>query len=135
MALAAEYSDMKRHIETVDSIDRDRRAHFERAGARPTSRITPVPAATTKEIIKAQGRRRTAAWRCGLDRRRAPESAVVGLALLTAVVSLRKYELDPGVAKIVDIAFADLTSRGYERAEIEKVFYRFKRKVADRART
>jgi hypothetical protein len=120
---------MKRHIETVDSIDRDRRAHFERAGARPMSRITPVPAPTTTEIIKARGRRRTAAWRYGLDRRRAPESAVVGLALLHAVVSLRKHELDADSAKIVDVAFSDLIGRGYARAEIEKVFYRFKEKI------
>jgi hypothetical protein len=126
---------MKQYVETVDSIDRDRHAHFERAGARPTSRIAATPAPPTKEIIKARGRRRTAAWRCGLDRRRAPESTVVGLALLTAVVSLRKHELDPGVAKIVNIAFADLIGRGYERAEVEQVFYRFKSKVVDKARS
>jgi hypothetical protein len=50
--------------------------------------------------------------------------------LLSAVVSLRKHELDGDAAKIVDIAFADLTSRGYDRREIEAVFRRFKRKAA-----
>jgi hypothetical protein len=51
--------------------------------------------------------------------------------LLSAVVSLRKHELDDDTAKIVNIAFADLTSRGYDRREIEAVFRRFKRNVVE----
>jgi hypothetical protein len=121
---------MQQHVKTVESIDRDRGVYFERTGARPVSRLMPVPLKPDKEVLKAGGRRRTAAWRCRLDRRRAPESATVGLALLSAVVSLRKHELDDDTAKIVNIAFADLTSRGYDRREIEAVFRRFKRKVA-----
>jgi hypothetical protein len=66
-----------------------------------------------------------------MDHRRAPESATVGLALLAAVVSLRKHELDADTARIVDIAFTDLTGRGYDRAEVEKVFHRFKKKAVD----
>lgn len=122
---------MQQHVETVESIDRDRLAHFERAGTRPVSRITPVRPPPTKEALKARGRRRTAAWRYGLDQRHAPESATVGLALLSAVVSLTKHELDGITAKIVNRAFVDLTSRGYDRCEIEAVFRRFKRKVVD----
>jgi hypothetical protein len=122
---------MQQHVETVESIDRDRLAHFERAGARPLSRVMPAPPKPDKEVLKARGRRRTAAWRCRLDRRRTPESATVGLALLSAVVSLRKHELDGDTAKIVNRAFADLIVRGYDRREIEAVFRRFKSKVVD----
>jgi hypothetical protein len=122
---------MHQHVETVESIDRDRSVYLERAGARPVSRLMPTPLKPDKEVLRARGRRRTAAWRCRLDRRRAPESATVGLALLSAVVSLRKHELDGDTAKIVNIAFADLTSRGYDRREIEAVFRRFKRKIVD----
>lgn len=122
---------MQQHVETMESIDRDRREHFERAGARPVSRLTPVRPAPTKEVLKARGRRRTAAWRCSLDQRHAPESGTVGLALLAAVVSLRKHELDDNTAKIVVATFDDLMSRGYDRREIEKVFRRFKTKIVD----
>ena len=119
---------MKRHIETVESIDRDRLEHFERAGARPKSRLIPVRPTPTHEIVKARGRRRTAAYRCRLDQRHAPPGATVGLALLAAVVSLWKHELDDNTTKIVVAAFDDLMARGYDRREIEQVFHRFKSK-------
>lgn len=51
--------------------------------------------------------------------------------MLSAVVSLRKHELDGDTAKIVNRAFADLIVRGYDRREIEAVFRRFKSKVVD----
>jgi hypothetical protein len=52
---------MQQHVKTVESIDRDRGVYFERTGARPVSRLMPAPLKPDKEVLKAGGRRRTAA--------------------------------------------------------------------------
>ena len=119
---------MTQNRETVADIDRTRRSSFER-GSRPVSRTTPAKPPADPDVRRAQGRLRTAAYRCALDRRKAPESDVVGLAILAAAVTIEKDAIDAGSLRIVQLAFDDLISRGYARAEIETVFRRFRGKL------
>jgi hypothetical protein len=51
------------------------------------------------------------------------------MALLAAAVKVTKGKLDAGSFAIVDMAFSDLTSRGYSRHEAEKVFRRIKQRL------
>jgi hypothetical protein len=119
---------MSRTRETADTIDNVRRSSFER-GSRPVSRTVPVKPVTDPAVRLARGRLRTAAYRCSLDRRKAPESDVVGLALLAAVVTSTNDGIDAGSLRVVQFAFDDLISRGFSRSEIEAVFRRFRVKL------
>jgi hypothetical protein len=121
------YIDQNHAAEHLDSI---RRSHFERSTSRPASKLAQSPKESQKAHQRASGRLRTAAWRCSLDARRRPESDVLGLALLAAVATMPSAgSLDAGSVAIVDRAFSDLISRGYERSEIEQVFRRFRKKL------
>ena len=111
-------------------IDQVRRETFSRSPSRPDGKLRRSPTVDQKALQKARGRLRQAAYRCSLDTKRKPESAVVGMALLAAVAG-RSAELgfDPDSAGIVSSAFADLVSRGYSRSEIEAVFRRIRKSL------
>jgi hypothetical protein len=82
---------------------------------------------------RASGRLRTAVYRCNLDTKRKPESSVVGMALLAAVVTQANLKsFDAASVSIVTAAFADLQERGYSRSEIEAVFRRFRKMLVSR---
>lgn len=115
--------------ETSADIDRTRRSSFERSGSRPTSRTVPATPKASEDVRRARGRLRTASYRCSLDQRKAPESDVVGLALLAAVVTSGAADIDAGSVRVVQAAFDDLISRGYSRNEVEAVFRRFRTKL------
>jgi hypothetical protein len=115
--------------DTIADIDKSRRGHFERSSSRPSARTLPVAPKPDKATVRARGRLRMAAYRCNLDRRLAPESDVVGLALLAAVVKSKNEDLDAGSVAIIAAAFDDLVARGFARSEIENVFRRFRKKL------
>jgi hypothetical protein len=115
-------------IDSIETIDHVRLTGFQRSGTRPTGKLRRPPPETQKARARASGRLRTAAYRCNLDRNKKPESSVVGMALLAAVVtqtSLKSF--DAASVSIVTAAFADLEQRGYERSEIEAVFRRIRK--------
>jgi hypothetical protein len=121
------YTNPNSDPEHIDSV---RRSHFERAASRPVSKLRRSPTETQNASVRACGRLRTAAWRCSLDAKRRPESDVVGLALLSAIAKWPKgTSFDQASIGIVAAAFDDLISRGYDRAEIELVFRRFRSKL------
>jgi hypothetical protein len=119
-----------KHDETIADIDKVRLNYFERAGSRPVSRTFQPSKRADEALQKARGRLRQAAYRCSLDRRNAPESGTVAMALLAAAVKITKDELDAGSIRLITIAFDDLVSRGYSRSEVENVFRRIKRRIA-----
>jgi hypothetical protein len=118
-------------IDTAETIDRVRLTSFQRSGSRPVGKLRRPPSETKKALTRASGRLRTAAYRINLDRNKKPESSVVGMALLAAVVtqtSLKSF--DAASVSIVTAAFADLEQRGYARSEIEAVFRRIRKMLA-----
>ena len=114
-------------------LDLIRRTTFERSGTRPDGKLRRSAAETQKAYQRASGRLRQAAYRCSLDTKRKPESSVVAMALLAAVVTrISLKQLDADSVAIVTAAFSDLMSRGYERSEIESVFRRFRKLLKPR---
>jgi hypothetical protein len=115
-------------IDTAETIDHVRRTAFQRSGSRPVGKLRRPAPESQKARTRASGRLRTAVYRCKLDTKRKPESSVVGMALLAAVVtqtSLKSF--DAASVSIVTAAFADLEQRGYARSEIEAVFRRIRK--------
>src|ERR1700756_934903 len=80
MAYLDPYQSSPEHLDSV------RRSHFQRSGSRPDGKLRRPPSETQKAHTRASGRLRTAAYRCNLDTKKKPESNVVGMALLAAVV-------------------------------------------------
>jgi hypothetical protein len=120
-------------IDSIQTIDHVRLTGFQRAATRPCGKLRHPPSEMAKAHTRASGRLRTAAYRINLDRHKKPESSVVGMALLAAVVtqtSLKSF--DAVSVSIVTAAFADLQERGYERSEIEAVFRRFRKMLVSR---
>jgi hypothetical protein len=100
-------------IDTAEKIDHVRLTGFQRSGSRPVGKLRRPPSEMAKTRQRASGRLRTAVYRCNLDTKRKPESSVVGMALLAAVVtqaSLKSF--DAASVSIVTAAFADLQERG-----------------------
>lgn len=114
-----------------EQIDHVRLTTFQRSESRPDGKLRRSPAETQKAHRKASGRLRQAVYRCSLDTKRKPESSVIGMALLAAVATTARSEgFDDMSAGIISAAFADLTSRGYDRSEIEAVFRRFRKMLS-----
>jgi hypothetical protein len=59
---------MKTIEQTVEHIDAARKAYFERSPDRPQGRVR-ARSRKPAEIVKAESRLRTAAWRADLDKR------------------------------------------------------------------
>jgi hypothetical protein len=120
-------------IDTIQTIDHVRLTGFQRAATRPNGKLRRPPSEMAKAHQLASGRLRTAAYRINLDRHKKPESNVVGMALLAAVVTQTSLKaFDAMSVSIVTAAFADLQDRGYSRSEIEAVFKRFRKMLIAR---
>jgi hypothetical protein len=120
-------------IDSIQTIDNVRLTGFQRAGTRPSGKLRRPPSESTKALQRASGRLRQAAYRINLDRNKKPESNVVAMALLSAVVTQTSAKaFDAASVSIVTAAFADLQERGYERSEIEAVFRRFRKLLVAR---
>ncbi|WP_159011758.1 hypothetical protein [Bradyrhizobium sp. S69] len=118
---------------SVEQIDHVRLTGFQRAGTRPSGKLRRPTPESAKARARASGRLRTAVYRCNLDRNKKPESSVVAMALLAAVVTQTSLKaFDAASVSIVTAAFADLQERGYERSEIEAVFKRFRKMLVAR---
>jgi hypothetical protein len=118
---------------SVEQIDNVRLTGFQRAATRPSGKLRRPTPDSKKAHQRASGRLRTAAYRINLDRNKKPESNVVGMALLAAVVTQTSLKaFDAASVSIVTAAFADLQERGYSRSEIEAVFRRFRKMLVAR---
>jgi hypothetical protein len=81
----------------------------------------------TRDERRARTRERTRAWREANNQLGRPETAIVGKALLVAVVTSRFDELGTQTVLIVDRAINLLLAAGYDRVHIEQVFRRARR--------
>jgi hypothetical protein len=123
------------HLErsSVEQIDNVRLTGFQRAATRPSGKLRRPTQDSQKALQRASGRLRTAAYRINLDRNKKPESNVLAMALLAAVVTQTSLKaFDAMSVSIVTAALTDLEQRGYERREIEAVFRRFRKMLVAR---
>ena len=125
---------MKTSIEqTVASIDAAKAAYFERNPDRPQGRVrsrTRKPA----QVLKAESRIRTAAWRANLDARGRPESSTVAVQFLVSLIETAResgYEAQelPETRAAFDHMFAVMAERGFRRNEVEAVIKRLTRRA------
>jgi hypothetical protein len=85
------------------------------------------------EIVRAQGRIRTASYRNALDRRCAPTTQQIAMALVTALVTTRQSELTEADRGIVGRALVDLVARGFDLHEAKAMLRRLRNRLVDEA--
>jgi hypothetical protein len=124
---------MKTIEQTVEHIDAARKAYFERSPDRPQGRVR-ARSRKPAEIVKAESRLRTAAWRADLDKRGRPESDTVAVTLLLCLIDVARdsgFEVAdlPETKRAFDKVFAVMAERGYQRNEVEAVIKRMTRRV------
>lgn len=112
--------------ETVEGIDRERQETWWRPGVDGVRRKGfRQPAA----VVKAKARLRTARWRVQNDKARRPEAALIGMALLRALVGSDLGKLTKQERGLVGVALVDLQQQGYSLPEILKVCRRFRQRL------
>lgn len=125
---------MKTTIEqSVADIDEARSAYFSRNPDRPQGRVR-TRSRKPAEILKAESRMRTAAWRDSLDKLGRPESDQVAIQLLVSLIDVAResgFEVQelPETRKAFDRMFAVMEQRGFQRNEVEAVVKRMTRRV------
>jgi hypothetical protein len=123
---------MKHVQQTVAEIDAARRQYFERSPDRPQGRVR-ARSRKPAEVVKAESRMRTAAWRDSLDKLGRPESDTVALQFLVSLIEVAreagKEVADlPETQSAFDRMFAVMTERGFQRSEVEAVIRRITRR-------
>ena len=120
----------------VKQIDATRRAEHFRNPDRPDARVfKPVSTGqrVPKEIVQAQGRCRSAAWRVRMDSRAAPDSREIGMALVHAVINTRLREMTWTDKDILARALMDLHARGFSVVEAKRTLRRIRNRHVDPA--
>ena len=120
---------------TAADIDADSAARHFRSPDRPRSnfglklRKKPKPA----EIVRANGRARTRAWRQHNDRMGRPESTTVARALLIALAMAPDSDerLDREDSYLVAVMIEMLDLSGYSRDSVKETIRKFRQRVID----
>lgn len=112
-------------LETADTIDREASDVWFRPGVLGRQKGVRQP----ESIVRAKSRRRTARWRAQNDQARRPEAATIAMALLRAVVSVRRLDLSVEEHGIVGAALVELHAQGYSLGEVLTVCRRLRRRV------
>ena len=81
------------------------------------------------EITRAKTRMRTARYRVGLDRRAAPTTAQIGMALVVALATSRLEALTDGDRGLVGRALVDLQARGFSIDETREMLRRLRKRI------
>jgi hypothetical protein len=118
----------------VASIDETRKTEYFRIPDRPTSRTFKPKAAgrsVPAEIVRAQTRCRTAAWRVRMDSRAAPDVREIGMALVYSLITSRLSELTWTDKDILARALQDLQARGYDLHEAKATLRRLRNRMVD----
>jgi hypothetical protein len=106
--------------------------HF-RDPYRPDGRFIRDRGRRPPEIVRAQGRIRTAAYRNALDRRCAPTTQQIAMAMVTALVTSRTDELTVADKGILGKALVDLHARGFDLKEAKAMLRRLRNRLVDEA--
>ena len=125
---------MKTTIEqSVADIDEARSAYFSRNPDRPQGRVR-TRSRKPAEILKAESRMRTAAWRADLDKRGRPETNQVATQFLISLVEVAREsgysveDLPETKASFVKM-FDAMAERGFQRDQVEAVIRRMTRRA------
>lgn len=124
---------MKTVDQTIEQIDAAREAYFERNPDRPVGRAR-TRSRKPANVLKAESRLRTAAWRKQNDDRRAPEAYHVGIQFLLSTIEVaRAAGFDVADMPETQAAFKHaldaLEARGFDRQEAMAVYKRLTRRV------
>jgi hypothetical protein len=116
----------------VAALDETRRTEFYRDNdMRPDSRFVRDRGQQDPAITRAKARIRTAHYRNRLDQRRAPSTAVIGMALVAALVTSRFVELTEQDHGLVREALVDLKNRGFDLDESKKMLRKLRNRLVD----
>jgi hypothetical protein len=125
---------MKTIQQSVADIDAAREAYFGRSPDRPQGSAR-ARSRKPPEILKAESRLRTAAWRQANDKSGKPEAFVVALQFLVSTVSLAREKGLEGLDafRSSEAAFQhaldELVARGFDREAAKAVFRRLTRRA------
>jgi hypothetical protein len=119
--------------QSVAEIDQARAAYFERNPDRPQGRVR-ARSRKPADVLKAESRMRTAAWRSQLDKLGRPESDQVALQFLVCLIDVAReagHEVAdlPETRRAFDRMFAAMSERGFQRSEVEAVVRRMTRRA------
>jgi len=119
-------------VDLIHEMDEARGTYFQRDPERPDNRFVKHRRRQPVEVRRAQQRLRTARWRSEMDRRKAPTTTEVGLALATALATTSWSDrLTPADYDLIHRALDDLKARGYSIDETRKTLRRLRVRTVD----
>jgi hypothetical protein len=83
------------------------------------------------EVLRAQGRIRTASYRNALDRRCAPTTQQIGMALVMSLVTSKLNDLTDADRGPLGRALLDLHARGFDLKEAKAMLRRLRNRLVD----
>jgi hypothetical protein len=120
--------------QTVDAIDETRRSEYFRDPDRPDATfVRPRRGRQDPEIVRAQTRLRTAHWRNQQDRKHAPNTYQIGMAMLVALLTTKQSELTEEDRGLIGKMLTDLVARGFNMTETKAVLRRLRNRMVDPA--
>lgn len=119
-------------VAKIREMDSVRMTTFYRDPDRPTPRFVKPGRRVPKDVVRAQGRLRTARWRSDMDRRKAPTAEQIGMAMCVALATTsRQADLTRDDRQLVQAALHHLKANGFDIAEARKTMLRLRRKLVD----
>jgi hypothetical protein len=116
----------------VERIDRESTALHFRNPDRPATNFFQARERQDPEIGRAKARARTREWRLNRDRAGRAELAVIGMALLKALVTIPSLDdLSGSDKKLVGRALVDLHRRGFDLCEVNKDLRKLRKRLMD----
>lgn len=115
----------------IARIDDIRRSVFFRMPDRPDSKFAqPVRRGRRPiEVIRAQGRARTAAWRRANDEKKRATLEQIGLSLVVALARADPSRLTEAESALIADHLVDLHSRGFSVNEAKKTLARLRKNI------
>jgi hypothetical protein len=111
----------------VAAIDETRRTeHWRDNDCRPDAKAFRSRGRVPPEIVRSQTRLRTAAWRNTMDRRKAPDSREIAMALVHALITSKLSEITRSDRDLIARMLMDLHARGYDVKEAKATLRRMR---------
>lgn len=122
-------------VDKIAELDSVRSTMFYRDPDRPTPRFVKPGRRTPPEVRRAQGRMRTARWRSEMDRRRAPTAEQIGMAMVTALATTSRGQVDltRDDRHLVQAALHHLVANGFDIDEAKRTMRRIRNRLVDPA--
>jgi hypothetical protein len=117
----------------VAKLNEARVAEHFRNPDRPDGQFIKDRGRRSVEVVRAQGRIRTASYRNSLDRRGAPTSSQIGMALVMALVTSSEKDLIEADRGLLGKALVDLHARGFDLKEARSMLRRPRNRLVDPA--